>query len=88
MTLIIFLDQEIINEHMPIYQIPPKELCTLLCRFFLSVRKAYGSNYEPNTLCGLESGYERHLRYHNYEYSVTKSVEFAKIREVLKNNEN
>ena len=72
-----FLHQETINEHRPIYQIPPKELCTLLCRFFLSVRKADGSNYEPNTLRGLGSSYEQHLRNHNYEYSLRKSVEFA-----------
>ena len=31
----------------------------------------------------LESSYERHLRNHNFEYSLTKSVEFAKLREVL-----
>ena len=54
-----FLHQETINEHRPIYQIPPKELCTLLY------------------------SYERHLRNHNYEYLLTKSVEFAKLREVL-----
>ena len=54
-----FLHQETINEHRPICQIPPKELCTLL------------------------SSYERHLRNHNYEYSLTKSVEFTKLREVF-----
>ena len=54
-----------------------------LCRFFLSVRKADGSNYEPNTLRGLKSSYERHLRNHNYKYSQKRSVEFAKRCEVL-----
>ena len=33
-----FLHQESINEHRPIYEIPPQELCNLLCRFFLSVK--------------------------------------------------
>ena len=42
-----FLHEEKISEHTSIHQIPPKELCTLLCRFFLSVRKTDGSNYEP-----------------------------------------
>ena len=78
-----FLHEETINEHRPIYQIPPKELWSLLCRFFLSVRKTDGSNFEPKTLLGLESSYEQHLRNHNYEYSLTKSVEFAKLWKVL-----
>ena len=82
-----FLHQESINEHRPIYEIPPNELCTLLCRFFLSVRKADGSNYEPNTLHGLKSSYERHLRNHNYEYSLSKSVEFNRLRDVLKSKQ-
>ena len=37
----------------------------------------------PNTLRWLESSYERYLRNHNYEYSLTKCEEFAKLREVL-----
>ena len=83
-----FLHQESINEHRPIYQIPPNELCNLLCRFFLLVRKSDGSNYEPNTLHGFMSSYERHLRRYNYEYSLSgNSVEFAKLREVLKSKQ-
>ena len=82
-----FLHQESINEHRPIYEIPPQELCNLLCRFFLSVRKADGSNYEPNTLRGLMSSYERHSRRHDYEYSLTNSIQFAKLREVMKSKQ-
>ena len=82
-----FLHQESINEHRPIYEIPPNELCTLLCRFVLSVRKADGSNYEPNTLHGLKASYERHLRNHNYIYSLSKSVEFNRLRDVLKSKQ-
>ena len=55
----------------------------ILCIFFPSVRKADGSNYVANTLSGLDSSYERYLRNQNYEYSLTKNVEFAKLREVL-----
>lgn len=82
-----FLHQDSINENRPLHQIPPNELCTLLCRFFLSVRKSDGSNYEPNTLRGFMCSYERHLRRYDYEYSLSNSVEFAKLREVLKSKQ-
>ena len=51
------------------------------------MRKADGSNYEPNTLRGLMSSYERHLRRHDYEYSLTNSIQFAKLREVMKSKQ-
>lgn len=82
-----FLHQDSINENRPIHQIPSNELCTLLCQFFLSVRKSDGGNYEPNTLRGFMCSYDRHLRRHDYEYSLSGSVEFAKLREVLKSKQ-
>ena len=69
--LVTFLHQEYINEKMPIHQTAPIELCTLLCRFFLSVRKSDESSNEPTSLHGFMSSYERHLRHKDYEYSFS-----------------
>ena len=82
-----FLHQDNINEKRPIHQIAPIELCTLLCKFFLSVRKLDGSNYEPNSLRGFMSSYERYLRHKDYEYSLSSSPEFAKLRDVMKSKQ-
>lgn len=82
-----FMQQDTVNEERPIYEMPPNELCDLLCRFFLSVRKSDGSNYEPNTLRGFLSSFDRQLRRQNYDYSLSNSVEFAQVREVLKSKQ-
>ncbi|XP_033730685.1 uncharacterized protein LOC117320126 [Pecten maximus] len=71
------------NENREIYQIPPQELCPLLCKFFIGIRKQDGSNYEPSSLRGFMSSFDRQLRRYDYGYSVVSSVEFGKVREVL-----
>ena len=60
------------------------KLCNPLCIFFLSARKADGSNNERNILRGLKVSHERHLRRHDYEYSPTNSIQLVKLREVMK----
>ena len=82
-----FLHQDNINEKRPIHQIAPSELCTLLCRFFLSARKSDGSNYEPYGLCGFMSNYKRCLHNKDYEYSLSSTPEFAKLRDVMKSKQ-
>ena len=47
--------------------------------FIITVRVKRLTQFETEN----ESSYERHLRNHIYEYSLTKSVEFAKLCEVL-----
>lgn len=64
--------------------IPPPELNDLLCKFFLGVRKADGSNYEPNTLRTFMSSLDRHLRRMKYGKQIISSLEFSKVMEVLK----
>ena len=79
-----FLSQPDINESCPIEAIPPTELCPLLSKFLLGVRKSDGSNYEPGTLRGFISSFDRRLKKQQYGYSLIQSIEFSKLREVLK----
>ena len=51
-----------VNEMREIHQIPPSVLCALLCRFFVSVRKVDGNEYEPSCLRGMLSIFDRQLR--------------------------
>jgi integrase len=84
MSLLKLFLEETLNEKRPIECIPPPELSDLLCKFFLGVRKSDGSNYEPNTLRTFMSSIDRHLRRMKYGFQIISSVEFAKVREVLK----
>ncbi|VDI45169.1 Hypothetical predicted protein [Mytilus galloprovincialis] len=48
-----------------------------------SVRKTDGEEYEPSSLRDMMCTYDRILRSDNYGYEISKSVEFAKTRDVL-----
>ncbi|XP_062604368.1 zinc finger MYM-type protein 4-like [Saccostrea cucullata] len=72
------------NESRPIEAIPHSELSNILCKFFLSVRKPDGSNYEPNTLRSFMSSFDRYLRKRKYGFQIVSSIEFVKVREVVK----
>ncbi|XP_076081788.1 uncharacterized protein LOC143052605 [Mytilus galloprovincialis] len=80
-TLTQFLQQK--NEKREIYKIPPEELNSLLCQYFFSVRKTDGEEYEPSSLRGMMCSFDRILRSNDYGYELSKSVEFAKTRDVL-----
>lgn len=77
-----FLDAE--NETRPIQEIPPNQLCAVLCKFFISVRKSDGTNYEPNSLRAFMCSFDRKLRNLGYEWSLVHGNEFAKLRNVVK----
>ena len=72
------------NENRRLETIPPSELNDVLCKFFLSVRKPDGSNYEPNTLRSFMSSFDRHLRKMKYGFEIVSSIEFARVREVVR----
>lgn len=79
----LFLD-ETQNEKRAIETIPPPELSDLWCNFFLGVRKSDGSNYEANTWRTFIYIFDRHLRRMKYGKQIISSLEFSKVREVLK----
>lgn len=76
----LFLD-ETQNEKRAIETIPPPELSDLWCNFFLGVRKSDGSNYEASTFIYI---FDRHLRRMKYGKQIISSLEFSKVKEVLK----
>ena len=71
------------EESREVHEIPPPELGPILCKFFVSVRKCDGTNYEPVSLRAFLGSFERHLRNKNYGHSVIHGIEFVKVREVL-----
>ena len=62
-----------LNENRPLSSIPPTELCTILCKFVIGVRKIDGSEYEPNTIAGIRCSVDRHLRQNNYGFTIKDS---------------
>ena len=76
-----------INETREIQDIPINELSHLLSRFFISVRRADGSEYEPSSLRVMLSSFDRQLRRHNYGDYLATSPKFAQVREVLKSKQ-
>ncbi|XP_052791863.1 uncharacterized protein LOC128226008 [Mya arenaria] len=72
-----------VNEMREISEIAPNELCNLMCKFFVSVKKPDGSNYEPTTLRGFLGSFERYLRDQNFGYSLIHGPEFANLKEVF-----
>lgn len=81
-----FMEQKL-GEFREVYNIPPFELNTVLCKFFIGVRKANGDEYEPNSLRGMLSSIDRFLRKSNYGVSLLKDINFSKTRDVLKSKQ-
>lgn len=71
------------NGHKVIEHLPPEELNHLLCKFFMEIKKADGSNYEPNTLSSYQRSIQRHLQEHSYPANILKDEVFEKSRKVL-----
>ena len=63
--------------------IPANELDLLLCKFFISVRKQNGTEYEPGTLGGFQRVFQRYLHEKGSLINILKDNEFSKSREVL-----
>ena len=82
-----YLQQPNINEQRNIQDIPPTELSTILSRFFMSVRKANGEEYEPCSLRAFMSSFDRQLKRFNYGEFISTGPNFAQVREVLKSKQ-
>ena len=61
----------------------PTELDNLIGKYILSIRKADGEEYEPDTLTSYHRGIERYLQEHSYKYSIIKDREFEMSRYAL-----
>ena len=47
---------------MTLGQIPPKDLDSIMARFFLGILKKDGTEYEPDSLGSMYNSLDRHLR--------------------------
>jgi len=54
-----------------------------LFKFFISVRKQNGTEYEPGTLSGFQRSFQRHLHEKGSLFNILKDNEFSKSREEL-----
>ncbi|XP_070547977.1 uncharacterized protein KIAA1958-like [Ptychodera flava] len=75
--------QSMTTEIRRIEDIPPPELDPLLGRFYLSVRKKNGEEYEPDSISSYQKSIDRHLRNANYGYSIMRDELFQKSRDAL-----
>ena len=72
-----------LKECRALENIPANELDLLLCKFFISVRKQNGTEYEPGTLSGFQRSFQRYLHEKGSLINILKDNEFSKSREVL-----
>ena len=64
-------------------KVAPEQLDKVLERFFASVRKQDGTDYEPGSLQVMQAALDRHLKEKCYSFSIIKDREFFNSRKVL-----
>jgi hypothetical protein len=67
---------EVLKDNRDICQIPDNELNTIICEFIINVHQRNGSEYEPNTVKGIVTSIDRHIRSNNYGNSIKKGDAF------------
>ena len=72
-----------LNETRELEQIPVKELDKLLCKFFMTIKRKDGNNYEPDTLTSIQRSIQRYLQQQNADFNIIKDNDFHLSREVL-----
>ena len=63
--------------------IPPEQLDKVLERFYASVCKQDGTDYEPGSLKVMQAALDRHLKEKGCSFSIIKDREFFNSRKVL-----
>ena len=71
----------IINVNMESYC--PQALDGLLNKFYVEIRKNDGTDYEPDSLRGIQAAIDLYLRHNNYPVSIITGHEFTKSQEML-----
>ncbi|CAF1147571.1 unnamed protein product, partial [Didymodactylos carnosus] len=75
--------EDTFNEHIAIDALKPDQLCSYLKHYFQNVRKADGSEYEPDTLRSFMLSIERYLKSRKYSFNILESPIFQSCREVI-----
>ena len=71
------------NERRQVHEISPDQLNKYLARYFLSVVKQDGTEYEPESLRSHLGSFSRHLKEKNYAENIMESDKFKHTRDVL-----
>ena len=74
---------ENIGESRDIDDIPAPELNSLLCAFFVKVKRKDGKEYEPGSLSSFLNTFTRVLADKGSKINLKKDTEFEKTRKVL-----
>jgi len=65
-------------------EIPPAELDSLLCNFYITAKKKDNVEYEPDTMSAFLRSIQRYLDDNSAKINIPKDEEFKVSREVLK----
>ena len=71
------------NEQRKIQEIQPEELNRYVSEFILSVKRKDGQDYEPSSLRGLFSSFNRYLKERKYSASIIEDIVFDQARKYL-----
>ena len=74
------------KESRAIKNTPANELDLILSKFFISVRRQTGTEYESGTLSGFQQSFQRYLHEKGSLINILRDNEFSKSREVLAAN--
>lgn len=72
-----------IGKNTEIESLPANDLDHLLSKFFMEVKKADGSDYEPNTVSSFQRSIQRYLEEKRSQLNIFKDNEFNTSRMVL-----
>lgn len=73
----------VLDDTRDICVIQPRELNSIICKFLINVRTKSGTEYEPTSVKGMISSFDRYLRANNYGTSIKKGDIFDQARRVL-----
>ena len=71
------------QKNVDLEQYSPLELNRVLCQFYAELRKADGSEYEPDSLRVMQAGLNRYLREKQYGKCIMNDIEFKESCDVL-----
>ena len=72
------------GEKRQLTEIPPAELDSLLCNFYIPTKKKDDTEYEPDTMSSFSRSIQRYLDDNNAKLNILKDEQFKVSREVLK----
>lgn len=72
------------NENIKIEDMDRDKLNSVLESFFMTLTKANGDEYEPNSINSIFSGINRYLQEKRYGANLSSSPEFQGARDILK----